>query len=242
VYSDIGCGIPLLCLHGGMGIDRRSLLVRGILDLAGHGIRLIVPDQRGHGESSVGDDSQYTHETWAADVRELARHLGLERFALLGHSYGGFVALEYATRWPDTLTHVVLVATSAGPVHVPARSFGSDHFRDVWPRFFARDDKHRELFDALTFSAAPYNAAFTRELPRYDLRRQVSELTMPALSIVGSEDWYVPDMEWIARNTKRSTLCIIDGAGHFPFIEGADRFVQAVAAFLTGCEAETPLG
>src|SRR5438093_9766678 len=50
-YSDIGHGIPIDCLHGGMGVDAASLHVPGILDLAQLGIRLIVPDQRGHGES-----------------------------------------------------------------------------------------------------------------------------------------------------------------------------------------------
>jgi pimeloyl-ACP methyl ester carboxylesterase len=45
-YSDIGTGVPLMCVHGGMGIDARSLHAPGILDLAGHRIRLIIPDQR----------------------------------------------------------------------------------------------------------------------------------------------------------------------------------------------------
>src|SRR5438132_3097040 len=87
VYSDVGDGVPLMCLHGGMGIDRRSLQVPGILNLTTHSIRLIIPDQRGHGDSSTGADDEYTHETWATDARELARHLGLSRFGLLGHSY-----------------------------------------------------------------------------------------------------------------------------------------------------------
>jgi pimeloyl-ACP methyl ester carboxylesterase len=48
-YSDIGRGIPLVCLHGGMGVNAGCLHVPGILDLAQLGIRLIIPDQRGHG-------------------------------------------------------------------------------------------------------------------------------------------------------------------------------------------------
>jgi len=96
-YSDIGSGTPLLCLHGGMGVDSQTLHVPAILNLSEHGIRVIIPDQRGHGKSSRDNGAGYTHETWAADVRSLARHLGLSRFALLGHSYGGFLALEYAS-------------------------------------------------------------------------------------------------------------------------------------------------
>jgi proline iminopeptidase len=249
-YTDVGDGIPLVCLHGGMGLDARSLRVPGILDLAAHGIRLIIPDQRGHGASAAASDAGYTHATWATDVFELAQPLGLTRralgersewngFALLGHSYGGFIALEYAVRWPGTLTHLVLVGTSAGPVRAPARTFASDadlreHLRSIWPRFFSGADKHWDLFDAIRFSAGPYNAAFARELPAYDLRHAVRALDMPMLLAVGSDDAYLPHMEWIAKEAKHATLCVFDGVGHLPFVEAPDRFVHAVAAFVTG--------
>jgi proline iminopeptidase len=121
-YWDAGDGVPLLCLHGGMGIDSGSLRVPGILDLARRGIRLIIPDQRGHGLSSRNSQRDYTHATWAGDAHALAAFLGLPRIALLGHSYGGFIALEYAIRWPESLTHLILVATSAGPRPLEART------------------------------------------------------------------------------------------------------------------------
>jgi len=93
-YSDVGQGIPLVCLHGGTGVDAGSLHVPGILDLAQFGIRLIIPDQRGHGESERTTQRDYSHNVWAADVHDLAESLGLLTFALLGHSYGGFLALD----------------------------------------------------------------------------------------------------------------------------------------------------
>lgn len=52
-YSDAGEGHSLLCLHGGMGVDRASLEVPGILRLADHQIRLLIPDLRGHGQSGT---------------------------------------------------------------------------------------------------------------------------------------------------------------------------------------------
>src|SRR2546428_6563404 len=169
-YSDIGHGIPLLCLHGGMGVDAASLHVPGILDLAQLGIRLIIPDQRGHGESERSAQSDYSPSVWAADVHVLAESLGLRKFALFGHSYGGFLALEYAIRWPESLTHLILVATSAGPIPVRGASVSTDaelreYFRGVWPRFFVGNDKNWSLFERAQFAVDPYNAAFTRELP-----------------------------------------------------------------------------
>jgi proline iminopeptidase len=238
-YLDIGSGIPLLCLHGGMGVDSHSLMVPGILELANHGIRLVIPDQRGHGKSSRGSLADYTHQTWATDTHELVRHLRVSKVALLGHSYGGFLTLEYAVRWPESLTHLVLVATSAGPVRAGTRTFASEadlrqHFRELWPLFFAGADKHWPLFDAIDFSQGPYNAAFVRELPAYDLRDRVSELNVPMLLIVGSRDAYRPHMEWLAEHAPKATLCVFEGVGHFPFVEAPDEFVRTVGSFVRG--------
>jgi proline iminopeptidase len=236
-YSDIGHGIPLLCLHGGMGIDATSLHVPGILHLTQLGIRLIIPDQRGHGESERTARSDYSHSVWAADVHVLAESLGLRKFALLGHSYGGFLALEYAKRWPESLTHLILVSTSAGPVSAQAAAVVTDadlreHFRSVWPRFFVGDDKHWPLFESLQFSADAYTAAFARELPDYDLREHVAALDLPTLLIVGQSDPYRVHMEWLAAHLPQPTLCTLEGVGHFPFIEAANRFRQCVSAFI----------
>jgi pimeloyl-ACP methyl ester carboxylesterase len=238
-YSDIGGGFPLLCLHGGMGVDGQTLHVPGVLNLADHGIRLIIPDQRGHGQSSRSSEAKYTHAIWAADVRSLARHLGLSKFALLGHSYGGFIALEYAVRWADSLTHLVLVATSAGPVSARSAAVAADaelreYFRGIWPLFFVGENKHLELFERAGFSAEPYNAAFKRELPAYNLRERVKDLKVPMLLIVGSTDPYRAHLEWLAENTPSATLYVIEGVGHFPFIEASVDFERQVASFLTG--------
>jgi len=236
-YSDIGHGLPVVCLHGGMGVDAGSLHVPGVLDLTQLGIRLIIPDQRGHGESERTTQGDYSHSVWVADVHDLAKSLGLREFALFGHSYGGFLALEYAKRWPESLTHLILVSTSAGPVSAQAAAVETDadlreHFRGVWPRFFVGDDKHWPLFESLRFSADAYTAAFARELPDYDLRGHVAHLDVPTLLIVGQSDPYRAHMEWLAAHLPRATLCTLAGAGHFPFIETADRFHQCVASFI----------
>ena len=238
-YSDVGSGPPLLCLHGGMGVDGQTLHVPGVLNLSNHGIRLIIPDQRGHGRSSRSSEAEYTHAIWAGDMHSLARHLGLSQFALLGHSYGGFIALEYAVRWPDSLTHLVLVATSAGPVSARSAAVATDvelreYFRGVWPLFFVGENKHLELFERAGFSAEAYNAAFKRELPAYNLRDRVKDLKVPMLLIVGSTDPYRAHLEWLAENTHSARLYVIEGVGHFPFIEASVDFERQVASFLTG--------
>ena len=236
-YTERGSGRPLVCLHGGMGIDGGSLRVPGIHDLADHGIHVVIPDQRGHGRSSrLPAPLLYSHARWASDARDFARRLGFEQFALLGHSYGGFIALECASRWPEAVTHLVLVATSAGPVVAATtrvRSAGElrTYFERVWPRFFADGDPRWPLFRTLLFSAAPYNAAFARELPRYDVRAQAARLQMPTLLIVGSGDPYRGPMEWLAEHLPRVRLVVFDRTGHLPYVERPGAFTNEVAAF-----------
>jgi proline iminopeptidase len=155
-YIREGSGVPLLCLHGGMGVDSASLRVPGILKLAERGCDLVVFDQRGHGNSAAAAASAYSNELWATDALQLGRRLGWERMALLGHSYGGFIALEYAVRWAHTLSHLVLVSTSAGPVTTAAPFCLTDrevhdHLQRQWPGFFAGPDKHWDLFEKLRF-------------------------------------------------------------------------------------------
>ena len=236
-YTDSGDGMPLLCLHGGMGIDSASLRVPGILNLSDHGIRLVIPDQRGHGASSRHTQRDYTHTTWITDVRALATALGLQRFALLGHSYGGFLAVEYAVQWPESLTHLILVASSAGPVVASREPLNTDEdvrkrFRDAWPHLFSGEDKHWPLFDTLGLSVEPYNSAFIGELPQYDRRDRVKALRVPTLLVVGSNDHYVPHMKWLSQNVPDAALCVIEGVGHFPFVEAPNEFITTVSAFL----------
>jgi proline iminopeptidase len=221
-----------------MGIDSASLRVPGVLGLAQRGCEVAIFDQGGHGDSSKLASGDYTHELWATDAFNLAGQFGWDKFALLGHSYGGFIALEYAIRWPETLSHLILVSTSAGPVSATPAAVSTDedlrnYFGRRWPEFFAGLDKHREIFERLRFSLPPYQAAFGRELPKYDLRSAVQKIAVPTLLIVGGEDHYKPDMEWLAQELPNASLHVFPNVGHFPFVEAADAFLQTVSAFLS---------
>ena len=103
----------VVVLHGGPGLGdcRDHLRDYGALQ---DEYRLLLYDARGSGRSE--DRPPYTHEQWVADLDELTRHVGIDRFALLGHSYGGFVAQEYALRHQERLTHLVLIDTSPSTV------------------------------------------------------------------------------------------------------------------------------
>jgi proline iminopeptidase len=104
----VGQGYPLLLMHGGPGMDHTSLLP--LRRCAGR-FTLIYYDQRCNGRSTGLPVSTMTWDNLTADAEALRISLGFERWAVLGHSFGGMVALEYALRYPDSLSHLLLMDT-----------------------------------------------------------------------------------------------------------------------------------
>src|ERR687886_2822752 len=102
--EDVGSGLPLILLHGGPGLDHT--MFRPWLDALADEFRLLYVDERGQGRSERVDPATLSVDRFARDVDLLAEALGLERFALLGHSFGAIV-----TTW-----HAVEVGTAAAYV------------------------------------------------------------------------------------------------------------------------------
>jgi proline iminopeptidase len=109
----VGGGYPLVLMHGGPSADLWSLWpFRACADQ----FTLVFYDHRCNGRSVGAPVSSMTWENLTADADALRERLGFERWAVLGHSFGGHVALEYALRYPNRLSHVVLLDT-AGDSH-----------------------------------------------------------------------------------------------------------------------------
>jgi proline iminopeptidase len=103
----IGNGPPLVLMHGGPGADLYTLMeFRGLADA----FTLVFYDHRCNGRSG-GEVSSMTWENLTADADALRRALGFEKWAVLGHSFGGHVAIEYALRYPGRQSHLLLVNT-----------------------------------------------------------------------------------------------------------------------------------
>ena len=108
-YRDWGpgspAGIPVVALHGLASSSRWYDLVAPLL---ADTHRIVVPDQRGHGRSEH-PSTGYDWQSLAADVVELMEAVGLDRPAVLGHSWGGYVALALAAKFPRSLSRLVLI-------------------------------------------------------------------------------------------------------------------------------------
>ncbi len=114
-YSIRGRGPVLIAHSGGPGWDARSWDAAAGIDTF---VTLVVLHPRGSGLSAAPADGRYALADYAADLDALRRHLGLEKPVIMGWSHGGMVAQDYARRYPEGLSRLILYSTSA--------RFGSD--------------------------------------------------------------------------------------------------------------------
>src|SRR6202162_5782963 len=108
-------GIPVVFVHGNGG--NRTQWAGQVLHLRASR-RAVAFDLRGMGESEVAGNGDYSVEGFAEDVAAVADELGLRRFVLVGHSYGGAVVAAYAGRHPEKLAGLVF-ADVAGDIRNP---------------------------------------------------------------------------------------------------------------------------
>ena len=101
----------LLLLHGGPGFDHSSFKPQfsELADVA----QVVYLDHRGNGRSDAGRPDSWTLANWGDDVRAFCEALEIERPVVLGQSFGGMVAMAYATRHPDHPGKLVLSSTTA---------------------------------------------------------------------------------------------------------------------------------
>jgi proline iminopeptidase len=166
-------GYPIVLLHGGPGDDHHEF--GDYLDpLADRGYRLILVDQRGNGRSAPSDPSTWTLEQHADDAVALAEALGLDRYAVLGHSYGSFVALQNAVDFPGEAAQTIVSSGVPSTRYLDAVQKNLDAFEPVELRKQVADSWARETevrteeeFAQLMSDQMPFHFADPRD-PRID--------------------------------------------------------------------------
>jgi len=106
----MGKGYPLVLMHGGPSADLHTML--SFKPLADQ-FTLVFYDHRCNGRSEGAEVTSLSMENLTADADALRQALGFDQWAVLGHSFGGYVAMEYALRYPQNLSHLLLVDTGA---------------------------------------------------------------------------------------------------------------------------------
>lgn len=152
----IGDGQPIIVLHGGPDFDHRYLVPD--LDKLKDAFRLIYYDQRGRGRSA--DKVKPEDVTLMSDLDDLDRvrqHFRLDSVALLGHSWGAVLALEYALRHPSRVSHLVLM----NPAPVSAADLAA--FRKTYLAKMGADmDRQRAIVASAAYQAGDPDAVAAR--------------------------------------------------------------------------------
>ena len=108
---ELGTELPLVVLHGGPDFDHQYLAPE--LEVLADRFRVVFYDQRGRGGSFAGEGpADVTLASEMADLDRVRAWTGAESVALLGHSWGGLLAMEYAIRHPDRVSHLILLNTA----------------------------------------------------------------------------------------------------------------------------------
>jgi len=146
-------GVPVVLLHG---LRAYAQWFEEFADLSGGAYRLIGLDQRGRGDSAWDPQGRYDTDSYVADIAAVAKHLGLKRFFLIGHSMGGTNALNYAATYPAQVIGLVIAESS--PVLSPQ---GLTRIRSEMGRTPKRFDDAEE---ALAFLRSLHTRASERSL------------------------------------------------------------------------------
>ena len=122
-YKDSGQGEPVLVLMGGPGFSGEGM--EPVAQIIAKRGRAIVPDQRGSGGSIPKDAKAITLDATIADLEALRKELGLEKWTVWGCSWGGMMALDYASKFPSSIKGLILVG-SGGASWAFAKGFSDN--------------------------------------------------------------------------------------------------------------------
>jgi proline iminopeptidase len=140
--AERGAGLSLIVLHGGPGLDHHEFA--DYLDPLGDACRLILVDQRSQGRSDVAPVHTWTLERMAQDVVMLARAMDLDRYAVLGHSYGAFVALQSVIDYPGMALATIVSCGLPSMRYLEHLEENLASFEPVWLRQQVMDSWARE--------------------------------------------------------------------------------------------------
>lgn len=251
-YVEAGQGTPVVLIHGfASSLETWDAVIPRLVE-AGH--RVIALDLRGFGwtDRPPGD---YSSEAQARLVLALMDHLDVQRASIVGHSYGGGVALRLALIAPERVDRIALYDAWAYSGQLPAffhvaradalgeAMFATWYGERVDDRmalaFFDQRYVTIELIDAVeaalrrpgTYAAA---LAAVRAMHYEAVEDQYRTIEHPVLLLWGREDRVTPLEvgERLSRELPGARLVVYPGCGHFPMIEHSRQSTAELARFL----------
>lgn len=250
-YTDTGGdGTPVVLLHA---FPFNSTMWEPQIDALGERYRFIVPDLKGFGSSDAPeDDTVYSMDAFADEVKALVDDLGLGRFVLAGLSMGGYIALAYMRKYADGVIGLVLADTRAesdppegkekrSNQQKLVRDEGTSGLIDTLAGALLSEDTRTNKSDvvarakaAMGNPAAGFTGALEAMKNRIDSTESLAAISVPTLVIVGENDGVTPPdaARKLHEHIGGSRLVVIPTAGHISNLEAPEAFNGALAEFL----------
>ena len=249
-YLEAGRGEPVILLHGTGGEGARWMPT--IQGLAGS-FRVIAPDQIGFGQSDKPLTIYHTG-VFAGFLAQFMKTIGVAKATIMGQSMGAGVALYMAVHHPEMVERLVLVDgggyRSASDPPPAAPNWHNRQIANAGTLEESREYMEKLIYDHsfVTDELVEHNlelrlrSAFTIESMQTANERglggvteaQVSGIKVPTLLVWGANDPLSSPANADKLNgaIKNSRKVVFDKAGHYPFLEHADKFNQLVLEFL----------
>ena len=243
----------LVLVHGGPGSYDHSYFKPWFSRLADR-MQVVYLDLRDHGRSEWGDPASWSFEVCADDIRAFCDALGIERPIVLGHSMGGFVAILYGSRHPGHAGGLILLGTFArfdldrladGFRDIAGDEIGElarrayddeDVTDDEWARVFAGFGPHIPTDEELArrFQNTAVNERGGQLMTELDLLAELPKILSPTLVCNGSADPLATTaadeiLDGLRPGVGR--LEVIEGAGHFQWLDAPDRLFEVIGDF-----------
>lgn len=243
-YRQAGSGPPVLLLHGGVSDGR---VWRRVIEDLSDELTLVAWDAPGCGRSEDPPEG-FGLGDYADCLAGLVQALALERPQVVGHSFGGGLAIELAHRHPAVPASLVLVGAYAGwagslpadDVEARLRAFLAMEepfvprsfpglFSDVMP-----PDVAEELTRIMQDVRLPPSKTMIRAFAAADLRPALAGIEVPTLLLYGEDDVRSPPFvaEHLHAEIRGSKLVMLPGLGHELYLESPEAFLAAVRPFL----------
>jgi 4,5:9,10-diseco-3-hydroxy-5,9,17-trioxoandrosta-1(10),2-diene-4-oate hydrolase len=251
-YHLVGEGFPVLFLHGsGPGASGHSNFLASAEALAAHGFQCVLADSLGYGLSSKPTDAMYTLEFMGTAAVKLMDHLGASRFAMVGNSQGGAIAIRIALTHPDRVSQLVLMAPGGleeREVFMNMRGIRSMLRCIYGPEGITLEGMQKvfekQLFDASLLPpevvASRTEIALTQPIEVFKNMRvdnqehRLGDLGCPVLCFWGMDDLFCPPSgaHKVAERCVDAQVVLLTQCGHWVMVEKRDVFDRTTAAFL----------
>jgi pimeloyl-ACP methyl ester carboxylesterase len=232
-------GLPVLFVHGNGG-NRTQW--RTQLERLRRNRRAVAFDLRGMGESDTAANADYSVAGFSEDVAAVADALGLDRFVLVGHSYGGAVVADYAGRHPARLAGLVFADVAGDLRDTPPKALAAlreglapERYEDFTRRWFqgilagGTDGTKAAVLTSLAATRPEVFTAATMGLYTFDPVSALAPYRGPRLHIAS---FLAENPAAIHRAFQDMPVAVIQGASHWLMLDCPDEFTRALDAFL----------